>query len=46
MEWSEIKVRCLSIQKLISRFNWTPKVGLEEGVLQTYRWFENHYAED
>jgi nucleoside-diphosphate-sugar epimerase len=46
MEWSEIKVRCLSIQKLISRFNWTPKVSLEEGVLQTYRWFENHYAEN
>jgi nucleoside-diphosphate-sugar epimerase len=46
MEWSEIKVRCLSIQKLKSCFNWMPKVGLEEGVLQTYRWFESHYAEN
>ena len=46
MEWSEIKVRCLSIQKLRSRFNWMPKVGLEEGVLQTYLWFQDHHAEN
>jgi nucleoside-diphosphate-sugar epimerase len=46
MEWSEIKVRCLSIQKLKSRFNWMPKVGLEEGILQTYLWFKDHYAEN
>lgn len=46
MEWSEIKVRCLSIQKLQSRFNWMPKVGLEEGVSQTYLWFKDHYAKN
>lgn len=43
MEWSEIKARCLSIEKLKSRFGWTPKIGLEEGIVKTYRWFKENY---
>ncbi len=30
---------------LLKRLGWTPRIGLREGLADTYRWFTTHYAE-
>lgn len=35
--------RKLMSNQRISQIGWTPKIGLEEGIMSTYRWFLDNY---
>ena len=36
--------KLLDVSRL-TQLGWTPRIGLEEGLRQTYRWFVDHYDE-
>ncbi len=46
MSYTDIKVRYPNTSKMYELYNWKPKVNLEEGVMQTYKWFLNYYKKD
>ncbi len=39
MKYTEIKSRYPNISKIQKMYNWSPKVGLEEGTKKTLKWF-------
>jgi CDP-glucose 4,6-dehydratase len=40
---AEIHDQSLSSQKARETFGWTPQFGLEKGLIETIRWYENYF---
>lgn len=45
MPFTEIKVRYPNINKIKNAYNWYPKIDLEQGVSNTFKWFVENYKE-
>jgi len=43
MPYTDIKVRWPDIGKIINTYGWKPKIGIEEGVYNTYKWFSDTF---
>ena len=41
---NEIDAQYLDSAKVKSRFGWTPKVNIEEGLLRTIDWYKNNWV--
>ena len=39
MPFTDIKARYPDITKMTNTYNWTPKVNIEQGICETYKWF-------
>ena len=46
MKYTEIKVRYPNISKMQKLYNWSPKVGLEDGAKNTFKWFLENYEKN
>jgi len=44
MDFTEIRVRYPKVNKMRDMYNWTPRVNLSEGVLETLKWFKESHA--
>lgn len=46
MDFTEIRVRYPSVNKLRTMYGWEPKVNLYEGIYNTLKWFKETYEEN
>jgi len=43
MPYTDIKVRYPDVTKMMETYNWKPKVNIDEGIHETYKWFSDTF---